>query len=375
MLSAGAAVELRMCPECGEGFEPKSHNQVFCCRGHAAKWRYGHPEIGFPRTAECVQCGKEFRQVADYHKFCDGRCRDKARHRRKYSDPLYRQKNKSRCQKWYVEHKAQHQVRVLAYRKNNRAKVSNDNVSPLVSIISQAPEGPDPWSLPAPELDYLPGGAFTLDMRPRFKFGHDQISALHGMVTAITGAHMWSIPVFSLLPWNSGCGWAAYVSKPGIAPEVAGKAHGISFDGQPAVMHCGPLVRIRAPRVEPGEHILTVEAITPVVVRAYGRTVSRVVPCSRHLRGTLEGFLPRRIGVEMPLGTVALEMLEDNTRSETLKLRGNGRKLGDSTGWVGSVKVRVNAPGRWLLECAALGLGYGGRVGFGFGRIRVKCET
>jgi hypothetical protein len=233
----------------------------------------------------------------------------------------------------------------------------------------------DPWKNEAPSIKHLPGGAFTLDLRPRFKFAHDQLSALHGMMTAMTGPHRNHIPVFSLFPWPSGCGWAAYIGDNDIARQVAGKAHGVQFNDGPATMHCGPLVRIKSPIVPAGEHIVTLETVTPVHIRAYGSTVLRTKPCSNHLRGTLEGFLPRRLGVEMPLGTVALEMLENETHQESIWLRGNGQKLGGVAGWVGRIRMRVNAPGRWLLECASLGLGYGGKVAFGFGRVRVTCET
>lgn len=34
------ALAVRMCPECGVGFEPRASNQVYCCSAHGNKHRF-----------------------------------------------------------------------------------------------------------------------------------------------------------------------------------------------------------------------------------------------------------------------------------------------------------------------------------------------
>lgn len=365
------STETRMCPECGMAFEPKNAIQVFCqtlCRN---RWYEGKPKNeAFPRAAACERtgCGKTFQQRTEWHRFCCPTCKNSEHWARLPKDHPRRDRSRAKCKAWYQANREKH-IANSVRRKREKNGVTAKIVSPKPAAET------DTWLMPAPELAYLPGGAFTLDLRPRFKFAHDQISALHGMLTAITGPHRPNCPVFSLIPWPCSSGWACYIGDTELARLIANKVHEVSFDGAPAGLWCGPLVRIKAPCVEPGEHILSVEALTPVHIRADAGQLVRTKPTSQHLRGTLEGFLPRRLGVSVPPGTVALELLEDNTRQESVRLRGNGQKLGGMPGWVGSVKVKTNAPGRWLLECAALGLGYGGKVAFGFGRVRVRAEN
>jgi hypothetical protein len=44
-------------------------------------------------------------------------------------------------------------------------------------------------------------------------------------------------------------------------------------------------------------------------------------------------------------------------------------KPGFAAGWTGAADIIVSAPARWLLECAARGLGLGGRAAYGCGRV------
>lgn len=310
-------------------------------------------------SVTCLYCSRQVERKAPHQLFCSARCRYLHRdsHRAEY-----RAENNERCRKWYAEHRDEHIAKVAARRRAQQVTETPPS--------KRKGEEPDAGMLPAPELDYLPGGAFTLDLRPRHKFPHHQLSALHGMVTTITGPHHPNKPQFALIPWDCGSGWAVYVADLDVARMVAGKAHGVRFNGANATLHCGTLVRIKAPRVTPGLHRLRIEAITPVHIRCENSTVLRLVPTAANLRGTLEGFLPKRLGVTVDPGQTVVRVVEDCTRAERTRI--NGRASFDGTpGWVGHVIVETNAVGRWLFECAALGLGYGGKVAFGFGRIRV----
>lgn len=316
-----------------------------------------------PSTVTCEYCGAVVERKSPQQRFCCDKCRYLwSYYQRDRLSPEYRAANNERCRKWYAEHRSEHIAKVAARKRT--AKVAE------LPPSKRKGEEPDAWLLPAPELDYLPGGAFTLDLRPRHKFPHHQLSALHGMVTTITGPHHPNKPQFALIPWDCGCGWAVYVADLDVARMVAGKAHGVRFNGGNATLRCGPMVRIKAPRVATGIHRLRIEAITPVHVRCENNTVLRLVPTAANLRGTLDGFLPKRLGVTVDPGQTVVRVIEDCTRTERTRI--NGRASFEGTpGWVGHVIVETNAVGRWLFECAALGLGYGGKVAFGFGRIRV----
>src|SRR5512138_467979 len=137
---------LRMCPECGFGFDPRSHNQVFCGIPCKSKWRYHHGNEGFPRPAKCERCGGDFEQIGDHHRFCSPKCKDQAKHRRDMLVPERVQKNRDRCNRWYQANKSRHQAKVLARR--NALRKAPKCATPISA---------DPWLAPAPQLDWIPG--------------------------------------------------------------------------------------------------------------------------------------------------------------------------------------------------------------------------
>jgi hypothetical protein len=153
---------------------------------------------------------------------------------------------------------------------------------------------------------------------------------------------------------------------------VAGKAHCLRLGDNNVILHCGPLVRVKAPTYKPGKYRVRIDAITPIHIRANGGTIIRVTPTANHLRGTLEGFMPRRLGLEIPPNTVRLDLVDSHTSEDYVPLAGRIREFGKTAGWIGHVVVEVNAVGRFLLQCCALGMGYGGKVAFGFGRIKIN---
>src|SRR5512145_1062550 len=353
---------LRMCPECGHGFEPRSFNQVFCCIPCKSKWRYYHGNEGFPRPARCEQCGKEFEQKGDHHRFCSERCKDQAKHQRDMLVPERVQKNRNR---WYQANKSRHQAKVLAYRLAHRQVAKSKTVTSVAA---------DPWLAPAPRLDMIPGAFMPIffDAYGR-RFEHWQISALHGMLTRITGPHQPNNPVFSLLPWPSGCGWALYLRDCEMAARLGARAHVVEFDGTTTELMLGVARRIKAPAVTAGAWKMRVTALTPVHCRSDHGRVQYTAPTSNNIRGTLDSFTARRLGIKTQKGDVQVRMLDAKQAfPDAVRLAGNGQKLGEMSGWSGSVDVEVNALGRLLLECAGLGIGLGGKTAFGFGRVRVE---
>lgn len=243
------------------------------------------------------------------------------------------------------------------------------------------------WSLGAPSVGhYLPGGAFSLDANPapRRSIELPQARALHGMVTAISGLpHHPTVPMVTLAPWPDGLGWAAYLAVSEAARMTAGRTHEAHLFGRPCSVRCGPLMQLRAPVVsDTGPRDLEVRTTTPLVVRGNGRLNEH----GRHgagsrqraqrvgggaLTSTVCSWMPRRVGVELAPDSTRMEVTAEHGRTRTVRLGGH---LGAVVGWEGSMRVRTNAVGEWLLRCGVL-LGVGARVGFGFGRIEVsRCR-
>lgn len=231
-----------------------------------------------------------------------------------------------------------------------------------------------PWLRGAPpHLPYLPGGGMTIAISPvpRWPIEHRNIRAFHGMMTMLVGLVHQRFPEWSLVPWPEGCGWGVYMRQDEVARRLAGRTiEGRLYDREVTVT-TGPLIRIRAPLPgKRGRQRIRLDTITPVVIEAEGRTVTRTMPTVTSITSALTQSLPDRLGlVSLDRDTVVLEVVSHETQTEVVPLGGKG---GPVKGWAGSVVLEVNAVTRWLLEAAARGPGLGGRVAFGFGRVRVS---
>jgi hypothetical protein len=351
---------LRMCPWCGIAFAPHAENHTFCCDSHKNMWNRRHPrDVAFPQEGTCAHCGKPFQKLFAWHIYCGAPCKAAEKYQRDSAIP---ERVKRAHERW-IRAREKHRTRATGQ------SVEQTELPPVPTTPRIAPND-DIWQQPAPQAEYLPGAGITLDMSPHFIFEHNQISALHGMLSNLVNGHTAHTPDFSLIPWPRGCGWAIYVTDLAIAKTLAAHNHEVFLNGKRCLLKCGPLLKIKAPKIAPGTYTMRIDAITPIHIRSYGSTVLRGTPSSRYLKGTLGGAILARLNTRFTQSELALEMLESSTRMESIWIRGNGAKLGGVSGWVGSVVVRVNAPARWLLECSALGVGYGGKVAWGFGRIK-----
>lgn len=227
------------------------------------------------------------------------------------------------------------------------------------------------WLLGAPPFPtHLPGGGFELHIEPAPKRAIDlrHTRGMHGLVTAMIGEpHHPTIPGFALVPWPRGCGWGVWSQLPEAA-ALAGRAHAGTLWDVPALVRCGPLVRVRAPVVQRrGRRRMRLDSITPVLVRADERAM-HTHPTAANLGSTLCAWLPRRVGLHVSNDDAPIEIVSAETQPATVY---TGGKFGASRGWVGHVVVETNAVGHWLLELGAR-IGIGGRVALGFGRVRVS---
>jgi hypothetical protein len=299
-MNAPSNLELRMCPECGIAFAPKTTRDVYCCPAHRNAYCRTNP-ISKTATEPCEVCGTQFIPKYRGHRFCSDQCRYRHRYQLERANPDEIAKNKARSAAWYAAHREEHLARVAARRLANSESAKRKKSEPVPAI--------EPWLLPCPELDYLPGGFASIQLSNRQVFQHWQLSALHGVMTSLTGPHLPHMPRFALLPWPRGCGWAAYLAEDEAVRALAGREHEIRLGDKMTTIRFGTLVRVKAPRYKPGTYKVRVDAITPVHIRAYGSSMVRITPNSRHLRGTLEGFMPRRLGLNIQPNTVRLELL------------------------------------------------------------------
>jgi hypothetical protein len=151
------------------------------------------------------------------------------------------------------------------------------------------------------------------------------------------------------------------------------RKHTVEFDGHDTELALGWLMRVRAPKIASGCWKLRITAVTPIHCRC--GTVHYTAPTANNIKGTLESFTARRLGLKAAKNDILVRLLYSSAFPDRLRLAGNGGKLGEIAGWSGGVDVETNAFGRLLLECAALGIGLGGKTAFGFGRIKVEEIT
>lgn len=292
----------------------------------------------------CQNCGTAFRvtNITGRQFYCSERCKERALWKIESLRPEVVAATRERCRLWATAHR----------------NVTKRN----------------PWLYgPPPFGEYLPGGAFSLRVTPapRWPIELRNTRALHGMVTQlIDEPHDLKVPGFSLIPTNqAGSGWGVYVPNPEHALRLAGKQfQGVLFDRE-VVISCGPMHRLKAPKItKRGHRRLRVDVITPVVVRSDGGKTVRTLPTSGNLLSTLCAWLPRRVGVTLEPDAATLKILERHTQEQWTPM---GDKYGTQGGFVGWMIVDTNAVGHWLLKVAEL-IGMGGKTAFGFGRIRVS---
>lgn len=187
------------------------------------------------------------------------------------------------------------------------------------------------------------------------------------------------VPDWALVPWETPSGWAVVWTSVRDGELMTGRRVSARIGRVPCEMAFGPLVRLRTPPTyAAGAHALTLTARTPVVIRSTtGRSrgaVSRDEPQRKVYRteatsSSLEHALcgiARRLGVRTE--GVRVVVVDQRTVAQRVRLRERDARV---EGWVGHVDLVASAPARWLLECAARGLGLGGRTAYGCGRVEV----
>lgn len=172
---------------------------------------------------------------------------------------------------------------------------------------------------------------------------------------------------WSLVPWACPSGWAVAWWSEADAAALSGTARQSRIGAVECTLAIGARTRVHVPPAYvAGVHLVRLTMRTPLVITATdsdGRKRSaRAVSDSRILSSVWT--LARKLGVRP--GALAVSVLDDRSHVDGVDYRG---KIGRVEGLAGTADLAVNAPTRWLLECAARGLGLGARTAYGCGRV------
>lgn len=323
------------------------------------------PEPKRPPTLTCVVCGKETPRLSSQQRACPD-CKpevERQRHarNRKLSGNSVTCKicgtvvpklhgNQTTC--------LSEECRLASTRQNYRRK---DSKARRVDV----------WQRSVPEYaPMLPGRLvpMTLAGRVHKPFDLGNMRLFHAFVTnAIKLPHDELQPGFSLLVGDEQI--SVY-----LPDDSWRRLDGKVVDGRIGPVQVtakwGPAQEIRTPVVQPGRHKLRLNLITPLIITTSGRRVPMLDVTADHIRSTLRTTLAPRLGANLVTEDLAIEVASVDTQVVSVQLGGKEQCLRGPTG---TVDLECNAPVRWLLECAAAGLGLGGRTAFGFGRVSV-CE-
>lgn len=271
-----------------------------------------------------------------------------------------------------------------AIRSLARAGEIELRVAPTGSSWEPITEGV--WSAPAPSISgHIPGGATRIDwVRPPSRpMELRDVVHIHGALSNLLGKdHGGPNRGFAVLPARgsrAGDWWVYWYDDSGAA--MAGKEAELRIGQQRCSIRFGFLTRPMLPLYAPGKYDVVIDAITPVVIRRStamtGGHLVHSIPSSQSILHSLLTEARERLGiVELKIEDLAMDITEAATTFECVDHGGHiqcpveGR--GKTAGWTGRVKATVNAPTRWLLECASRGMGLGSRRGYGMGRIVVK---
>jgi hypothetical protein len=224
--------------------------------------------------------------------------------------------------------------------------------------------------------------SFTFNPAPKWPLELRNARGLHGALTSLRDKSHDRYPAWSLSPWM--LGWGVYVADLTEARAWASHGFNLALWDRPTTICFGPLLRLKAP-VPPrrGRSRVRIDAITPIVTRSMGGTNPCTCPTNATLRGALNGELIYRLSpthrhdapgedewTKWVRSRVQIEIVARHTEPAHTPM---GGKYGSIAGWQGYVVVDVNAVALWLLLATERAMGFGGRVAFGFGRIRVTA--
>lgn len=338
---------IAVCARCGVGISPRDARQRYC----TARCRAADGELRPTRVA--AQSRRSARAYARDHSYRMAR-----RALRLAGLPLDGPELAA--------------LRGAGHVEDWRARVGLPPVKPRGRAAAGDPVKPRPkraayrrWSAPALKAPReVAAWGLALSFAPRLVLRPSTRRHLHGLVSRLVGAEHTQVARWALVP-TSPAGWGVVFFREADAERLRGVVVPTTIGGQAVEVTLGPaLTRVRVPSIERGRHVVAVDAVTPVVHQIAGRTR----PVTQPTIDTIErccGDIAQRLGLHA--GRLVVGEVTTSTQPDRSDLGGH---VGPIVGWVGRVVVRCNAPVAMLLSLAA-SVGLGGRVAYGFGRVRV----
>lgn len=273
------------------------------------------------------------------------------------------------------------------------ALLRSDDIEIRVAVKGRSfvePTAPEDWTQECPAyVGHLPGCAMRLSWvdQPERPIELEGARILHGALSTLLGEnHDRNQRAFALSPAETGTDWWVHWHN-AKGESFAGKTAKIRVGEKNLRVRFGQAMRLKSPpRFAPGSYTVTVSTLTPLVIvnGSFEGTKKKrrlcTVPSGDSIISSLVSEYAQRLRmVEIDASQLRAEVLQNYGRLEAVHTTSDhiGCPIagpGHITGWHGAIKLRVNAPMRWLLECAAR-TGLGSKRGFGFGRIKVLDST
>lgn len=342
---------------------------------------YAHPDGGEVIASTCEVCGDPF---AGRPGACSKLACTTAR-------------RKSRTKAWCATNKPRHVAKIVAARRRRKATAPEVSTvlptgapsSPELPDPKAPPSSPpDPWAIPSPRCDavHLPAHAVPIVLSPPRLLTLHGMNPLHGSITAALGRGHARLAEWAIRFVDRATSPSSVVVAFDRAEDVE------TLRARPWTLRLGPAVhtvtlgqwtaRMKPPPpIAPGRYRVRVDTVTPVVIkhsvrvdgkRDQSRAVHHTRPTAQNFVASLACTLALRLGLKLAREDVLVELVEARTEPSRDVLRGGvGGIRMHAAGWEGQVVLDVNAPALWLLECAARGMGLGGRVAFGFGQVQI----
>jgi len=237
------------------------------------------------------------------------------------------------------------------------------------------PERRKDWGEASPAMARPLGGVTNMTITGT-RGGKPEARWIHAALTGITARDHDTAPRMQRPAWSlrrGVYGWEVFWWAADDAEALGDRVHRVRIGNRDACeITLSPARIVDAPsQYAPGAHSVTLHALAPVCGKSRERKSRRVVwhrePSADRIAGGLRS-LAERLGVDTePMHT---HMNATDYRVRRVVIGGN--RLGHRHGWSGRVDLVVNAPARWMLECASRGTGLGGSTAFGMGHVRVE---
>ena len=270
------------------------------------------------------------------------------------------------------------------------ALLKSDDIEIRVAVKGRAftePTAPEDWTQECPAyVGHLPGCAMRMSWvdYPDYPVTLTHSKILHGALSKIIGEdHGRNQRAFALSPAESGQDWWVHWHS-AKSEALAGKTARVRVGEKDLRVRFGQAMRLKAPpRFAPGAYTVTLSTLTPLVIvngsfdeGAKKRTRLCTLPSADSIISSLVAEYSQRLRmVEIDASMLRAELIQSYGRVESIRTTSSHlicpvAGFGYISGWHGTIKLRVNAPMRWLLECAAR-TGLGSKRGYGFGRIKI----